>query len=95
VPSYSLKALAEEDLIDVYLRGLDEWGPKQTDKFQEKLVSVFHLLAENPRMGRQVKIRPHLQQHEVKPYVIFYQQVTDGVDIVRVIYKNRLVELHL
>ena len=95
MPSYKLLPLAEEDLIDIYIRGIQEWGPIQTDAFQETLVSVFHLLAENPGIGRQVKIRPQLQQHEVKPYVIFYKQTDDGISVVRVLYKNRKLELHL
>ena len=95
MPSYSLRDLAKEDMIDIYLRGFEEWGTEQADKFQEKLISVFHLLSENPGLGRPVEIRPHLQQHEVKPYIIFYQQVPDGVDIVRVIYENRLPVLHI
>ena len=95
MPIYKLSPLAEQDLIDIYIRGLREWGNIKADGFQEQLVSAFRTLSNNPGIGRAVAIRPHLQRHEVEPYVIFYRKFNYGVRIARILYKNRAMERHL
>ena len=92
---YKISALAERDLVDIYVRGLDQWGQKRADDYQRRLISRFHLLAANPDIGNVLAIRAHLQRHEVAPYIIFYQKFAYGVRITRVLYKNRAMERHL
>lgn len=93
--SYKISPVAEQDLIDIYIRGFHKWGEKQADDFQRQLISTFRLLAENPGLGRSVTIRPQLQRHDVTPYVIFYRKFSYGVRIARILYKNRAMERHL
>ncbi len=93
--SYKTSPVAEQDLIDIYIRGFHKWGEKQADDFQRQLISTFRLLAENPGLGRSVTIRPQLQRHDVAPYVIFYRKFSYGVRIARILYKNRVMEKHL
>ncbi len=92
---YKLSPAAENDLIDIYVRALQEWGVEKADSFQRELVSSIRLLAEQPGLGRDVAIRPTLQRYDVAPYVVFYKMETDGVRIVRLLYKNRAMERHL
>ncbi len=92
---YKLSPRAEQDLIDIYQRGLQQWGARQAESYQREIISCFHLLTENPEMGRKVSIRPQLQLHEIKPYIIFYRKFSYGVRIARILYKNRLVEKHI
>jgi len=47
------------------------------------------LLSENPGIGRKVSIRPQLQRHEIKPYIIFYRKFSYGVRIARILYIQR------
>ena len=95
VASYKISARAEQDLVDIFVRGLREWGENRADAYQRKLISSFHLLAENPGIGNVVAIRPHLQRHEVAPYIIFYRKFSYGVRIARILYRNRAMERHL
>ena len=92
---YKLSPAAENDLIEIYVRGLSEWGTNKADQYHDQLIATFHLLAENPEIGRTTKIRPNLQRHEVMPYIIFYSKENYGVRITRILYKNCLVENHL
>lgn len=92
---YKLSQAAENDLIEIYIRGITEWGVLKSDQFQEKLIDSFHLLAEQSGLGRAVSIRPSLQRFDVVPYVVFYKAENYGVRIVRVLYKNRAMEKHL
>jgi len=95
VAIYKLSPIAERDLIDIYERGLHQWGASKANSYQLLLISSFHLLAENPDMGHAVTIRPQLQRHEVEPYIIFYRKFSYGVRIARILYKNRAMEKHL
>ena len=95
VPVYKLSIAAEQDLIDIYSRGLKNWGEKQADVYLDRLVSAFNTLINNPDLGRTVAIRVQLQQYDVAPYMIFYRKFSYGIRVARVLYKNRAVEKHL
>ena len=92
---YKLSPAAEEDLVAIFIRGLGEWGLERADNFQNELISTFHLLAQQPGIGREVSILPTTRRHEVLPYVVFYTTEPYGVRIVRILYKNRAMEKHL
>ncbi|VAW72605.1 hypothetical protein MNBD_GAMMA10-2409 [hydrothermal vent metagenome] len=92
---YKISPVAQRDLIDIYIRGYHKWGINKTDSYQLRLISNFQLLAENPDMGQDVSIRPQMQRHEVKPYIIFYRKFSYGVRIARILYKNRAIEKHM
>lgn len=92
---YKVSPAAQQDLIDIYVRGFREWGESTAEQFQLKLISSFQLLAENPDLGHGVTIRPHLRRHQLNPYVIFYRKFSYGVRIARVLYKNRSMEKYL
>ena len=92
---YKVSPAAEQDLIDIYSRGLNEWGDKQADEYQYRLISAFHTMVNNPDLGRKVTIRPQLQQYDVVPYVIFYRKFSYGIRIARILYKNRAMKKHL
>ena len=51
-PSYSLRALAQEDLEEIWLYTYEEWGVDQADKYLDILFSGFTWLAENPLIGK-------------------------------------------
>ena len=92
---YKVSPAAEQDLIDIYSRGLTEWGEKQADEYQYRLISAFHTMVNNPDLGRKVAIRLQLQQYDIIPYVIFYRKFSYGIRIARILYKNRAMEKHL
>ncbi len=92
---YKISPVARQDLVDIYVRGIREWGESKAEEYQVKLISRFHMLAENPDMGLSVSIRPQLQRYELNPYVIFYRKFSYGVRIARVLYKNRAMDKHL
>ncbi len=93
--SYKVSPVAQRDLVDIYVRGFNQWGERKADSFQLQLISSFQILAENPDIGHEVTIRAQLQRFELNPYVIFYRKFSYGVRIARVLYKNRAMEKHL
>jgi plasmid stabilization system protein ParE len=95
VAIYKISPAAEQDSIDIYLRGLNKWGRKEADEFQLRIVLAFHTLVNNPDLGRPIAIRPQLQRYDLKPYVIFYRKFSYGIRVARILYKNRVMEKYL
>jgi toxin ParE1/3/4 len=47
---FVLTRQAEEDLIEIYLYGLNEFGPIQAKKYHNSLKKAFERIAENHKM---------------------------------------------
>ena len=95
MPIYKVSPVAENDLVDIYCRGINKWEEKQADEYQGRLISAFNVLVNNSNLGCKVAIRSTLKQYDVNPYIIFYRKFSYGIRITRILYKNRAVEKHL
>lgn len=94
MPTFSLVERASDDLLDIYLFGIRQFGIRQADLYLDSLENCFQLLAENPRMGRRAeRVAPGLRRHEHKSHVIFYREQAAGVEIVAVLHERRLPRL--
>lgn len=60
------------------------------DRWVDELDEKFSLLALQPRMGRaREELAPGLRSFPFGRYVIFYNALDDGVDIVRLLHSAR------
>lgn len=76
--------------IWVFIAADDE---NAADGLLDRLEEAFVLLAENRRIGRaRPELAPGIRSFAVRRYVIFYQAVEDGIEIVRVIHGARDIE---
>jgi len=96
MPHVSKQALAEQDLIDIWLYTFDEWGEKQADRYLDDLADAFNLLAEQPLQCRERSEFNHpVRIHHHAHHLIVYLAIEDGVNIVRVLHENMDVDSHL
>lgn len=66
---------------------------QRADEFVDRIDAKFRALAAQPLMGRERKeLGPGIRSIAMAPYVIFYEALTDGVIIVRVLHGARDVE---
>jgi toxin ParE1/3/4 len=93
---YSLRQLAENDLEEIWLYTLQEWGVEPADKYIRELVSRFTWLSENPRMGK--------HRNDVKEgyycfpggsHIIFYTLTNYGIDIIGIPQQRMDMNSHL
>lgn len=57
--NYKLSPRAEEDLVDIYLYSLDEFGPVKAENYYRTIETKIKLLAGQPGMGERCdNIRP-------------------------------------
>ena len=83
-------------MIDIYLFGVEWFGPKQALGYQAELENCFAILPAQPRMGRPADmIAPGLWQHEHGSYVILYREETGGILVVAVVHGRSLHGLEL
>lgn len=63
---------------------------KQADKMADEFDRVFSLMAENPEMGRaRDELEEGLRSFPVGQYVIFYESVPEGIEVLRVLHGAR------
>lgn len=94
--SYRLTRQAEDDLIDIFLYSIEQFGPQQAARYKEELKSCFALLATRPRMGRPAAtIAEGVRRHEHRSHVILYELQDDLVLILAVIHASSIRRLEI
>lgn len=76
---------AKSDLSDIWFHiALDK--PTAANKFVASLLEKMNLLAQSPHIGRaRDELRPGLRSFPAGNYIIFYQKVEKGIEVVRVL----------
>ena len=80
---------AETDLIEIWVYIAEE-NPAAADALLESINDTCRTLATAPLMGRtRDELLPGIRSFPVGHYVIFYQPIEDGIDVVRVLHGAR------
>jgi toxin ParE1/3/4 len=80
------QALAERDLLDIWLYTFENWDEAQADQYLDQLGESFLLIANNPLIGKACDgIRPGYRRYHAERHVIFYTIGNDTVHIIRVL----------
>ncbi|WP_199925125.1 type II toxin-antitoxin system RelE/ParE family toxin [Neorhizobium sp. SOG26] len=91
---YRLSNKAEDDLEDIFLFSLHAFGERQAIQYVDDLHRCLELLADNPRMGRRAAgFDTEVHRHEHQSHVIFYEIDDNGIFVITVIHKRRLVRI--
>ena len=85
-------AAAEEDLKEIWSY-IAERNAEAANGVVREITGKFAILRDHPQMGReQDKLLVNLRSFAVRQYVIFYQPVEDGVEILRILHGSRDIE---
>ncbi len=80
---------AERDIRDIY-EFISEYSLASAARTIRRLREGFLTLADNPYIGHErPDLGPNLRSLAVRPYVIIYQPLEQGVEIVRVTHGSR------
>ena len=94
--NYQLSVKADDDLTELYLYSHRELGEAQADAYLFALEERFFLLADNPRLGRQIdSVRPGYFRWDHKSHSIFYKAADYGIIVMRILHGMQSVESHL
>lgn len=90
------QALAEQDLVNIWLYSWEEWGEIQADQYLDALEQVFNLLAGQPLLGRERKeFTPVVRTHVHAQHLIIYQTSENGIRLIRVLHKSMDIDARL
>ncbi len=83
------RALAERDLQKIWQYTNKQWGEQQADNYLDALARSLRLLSKQPMLGRERQdINPTIRSHYCEQHVIYYQVLSDGIMVVRVLHKR-------
>ncbi len=87
--SYSIRALARDDLEEIWLFTFEEWGQEQADKYLNALFSRFRWLSENPYTGKDRRdIKNGYYSFPEGMHLVFYTMTEYGIDIIAIPHQN-------
>ena len=94
--TYRTTRQADQDIIDIYLRGCREFGEPQAERYHAGLAATLDLIASNPRIARErAEFTPPVRLHPYQSHLIVYLLDDGGVLIVRVLHGRQGWEKHL
>ena len=86
------RPLAAADILDIWDH-IAEDSIEQADRWVDKLDEKFKLIATQPLMGRaRDELAADLRSFPFGRYVIFYQPIEHGIDVVRVLHSARDID---
>ena len=87
--SYRVTPRAAQDLDDIAIYTLQNWGIDQLDTYLRALERRFARLGENPRAGRDREdVHPGYRSYPEGSHVIFYVIGDDTIDIIGIPHKS-------
>lgn len=92
----NIKPKAEDDLEDIFIYSLNNFGWQRAEEYISTLDNAFAQLAESPRLGkRQENLSKGLRAFQTESHFIFYRFNKEELTILRVLHKTRLFSQHL
>lgn len=80
---------AREDLLSIWSYIAAD-SPAAADRLLDAIDHRCALLADNPKLGpARPEITPELRYSPVRSYLIFYREVSEGIEVVRVLHGAR------
>lgn len=85
-PRYTLSRKAEEDIIEIFLQGVESFGIQQAERYHKLLESGFEFLAANPHAAHlRTEITPPVRVHPIESHIVIYTTCDEGeIFIIRV-----------
>jgi toxin ParE1/3/4 len=81
---------ADQDIIDIYLRGVADFGAVQAEQYHHGLGAAFALLAANPRLARlRLEFVPPVSLHPYRAHLVVYVEDGAGILVLRVLHARQ------
>ena len=96
MPRIIKQALAEQDLLDIWLYTFNEWGEQQADEYLDELNQAIQLLAGQPLMCRErFELTPPVRIDRHAHHLVADLALDDGITVVRVLHESMEIDSKL
>lgn len=93
MPDVIISPEAREDLLDILQHLSENLGQEKAEELAGTIRDKFQLLAQFPQMGRtRHELLINLRGFPFKKFTIFYIEINEGVEIVRVLHGSRDIQ---
>jgi toxin ParE1/3/4 len=87
---------AENDLFEIGVYTWSEWGEQQFVKYMALLRETCEdIIPRKHRFARSVPNRPDLLRWRCERHVIYFRELDDGLEIVRILHDRMLPSNHM
>lgn len=88
---YNLAQQADDDLLQIFLEGINEWGYKQAEKYADEFHDCFNMLAKHPDMGTTREDLNEVPQSFMKgSHIIIYRIIEENLIEIATILPQRM-----
>lgn len=78
---------AERDLIDIYLHGIERFGPAQAERYLNAINAKVEMAASHPDFGANYgAIQSGLRRYQAVSHAIYFQPTPSGILVLRVLH---------
>lgn len=89
-------ALAESDLIEIWLYSYEQWGEAQADTYFDELDAAINRLGEYPELGKRCDyIRDGYRAFQISQHVVYYTVTESAIHVIRVLHGRMDPDRHL
>lgn len=93
---YKTSNLAEEDLIDIFLKSIEGWGISKARQYSQAIEDTFNRLARHPDLGKsRDELFPGALSFPVGSHIIFYRKAAGIIEIARILHRRMDYRKHL
>ncbi len=94
--SYRLTKRAEAEVLDIFIYGMEQFGPSQARRYKDEMAHCFQLLADTPHMGRPAStVGEGVHRHEFRSHIVLCEPVENGIVVLAVIHGRSVRRLKL
>ena len=94
--TYGLYPKAVEDIENIYVYSVKEFGYDRADDYIHKLEQCFKHLSSEPGIARKCDyIRQNLRAYNIGSHIIFFKETGSMIVIIRILHKSMDHERHL
>jgi toxin ParE1/3/4 len=86
---------AAADINSIWDYSAANWGADQADAYTDALRDTCRTLASGKRKGRATTVRPDFLKLNCRSHVIWYRDLPDRLEIIRILHGAQDVERHL
>ncbi len=93
---YRLTPAARRDLASIWDISKEHWGEDQAEIHLADIRAAFERITEDPRRGRECEeVRVGYRRYGVGSHIVFFNERTDSVDVIRILHQRMDPTLHL
>jgi toxin ParE1/3/4 len=87
---------ARADLDDIWEYTARRWGIDRAELYLRRIAEAAELIAETPDRARSCDyVRQEYRKYPVGSHMLFYREMSGGVDIVRILHQQMDYDRHL